>query len=90
MCKLQLQTVWSASKAKIVSRTQLAPGAAMKNKKSEYSGLSREELLLRCIQDVITELVAAHKEGKDVNLNRCKTRLASKGISWITSRRFIV
>merc|ERR1711936_1198527 len=62
----------------IVSRTQLVPAAAMKNKKSEYSGLSREELLLRCIQDVITELVAAHKEGKDVNLNRCKTRLASK------------
>ena len=77
-------------RAKIVSRTQLAPAAAMKNKKSEYSGLSREELLLRCIQDVIAELVAAHKEGKDVNLNRCKTRLASKGISWITSCRFIM
>jgi len=50
----------------------------MKPKKADYKGKSRDELLLLCINDVITELVAAHKEGKDVNLNRSKTRLASK------------
>jgi len=50
----------------------------MKPKKADYKGKSRDELLLLCINDVITELVAAHKEGKDVNLNRTKTRLASK------------
>merc|ERR1719216_51902 len=50
----------------------------MKPKKAEYSGMSRDELLMLCINDVITELVSAHKEGKDVNLNKTKTRLASK------------
>ena len=50
----------------------------MKPKKAKYSGMSRDELLLLCINDVITELLAAHKEGKDVNLNKTKTRLASK------------
>jgi len=50
----------------------------MKPKKADYKGKSRDELLLLCINDVITELVAAHKEGKDVNLNKSKTRLASK------------
>ena len=50
----------------------------MKPKKAKYSGMSRDELLLLCINDVITELVSAHKEGKDVNLNKTKTRLASK------------
>ena len=50
----------------------------MKPKKADCKGKSRDELLLLCINDVITELVAAHKEGKDVNLNRSKTRLASK------------
>ena len=50
----------------------------MKPKKADYSGKSRDELLLMCINDVISELVAAHKEGKDVNLNKTKTKLASK------------
>ena len=50
----------------------------MKTKKADYRGKSRDELLLLCINDVITELVVAHKEGKDVNLNRTKPRLASK------------
>jgi len=50
----------------------------MKPKKAKYVGMSRDELLLLCINDVITELVSAHKEGKDVNLNKTKTRLASK------------
>lgn len=31
-----------------------------------------------CISDIISELVVAQEEGKDVQLNRMKTRLASK------------
>ena len=31
-----------------------------------------------CIGDIIQELLAADKEGKDVNLNKTKTRLSSK------------
>jgi len=40
--------------------------------------LSREERLVLCISDIISELVVAQEEGKDVQLNRMKTRLASK------------
>ena len=47
-------------------------------KKTEWSNLSREELLMLCIGDIIQELLAADKEGKDVNLNKTKTRLSSK------------
>ena len=50
----------------------------MKQKKAEYSSMSRDELLLLCIGDVISELVQAHHDGKDVNLNKTKTRLSSK------------
>ncbi len=47
--------------------------------KREKSGLaSREERMVQCIGDVIQELIAAHEAGKDVNLNRAKTRIASK------------
>ena len=47
-------------------------------KKTEWSNLSREELLMLCIGDIIQELLLADKEGKDVNLNKTKTRLSSK------------
>ena len=40
--------------------------------------MSRDELLLLCIGDVIAELVQAHQDGRDVNLNKTKTRIASK------------
>ena len=50
----------------------------MKQKKAEYSSMSRDELLLLCIGDVISELVQAHHDGKDINLNKTKTRIASK------------
>ena len=39
--------------------------------------LSREERMVACIGDIISELVVAHREGKDVNLNKLKTRLSS-------------
>ena len=44
-------------------------------KKSKFS---REERLVLCIGDIIKELITAQEESKDVQLNRLKTRLASK------------
>jgi len=41
-------------------------------------GLSREEKLMMCIGDIIQELIAAHDERKDVNLNKVKTRISSQ------------
>jgi len=45
--------------------------------KKTVSGLSREERLVSCIGDIIQELVSCHAKGKDVDLNRLKTRLSS-------------
>jgi elongator complex protein 3 len=42
------------------------------------SDLSREERTVITIAEIIQELLKAHEEGKDVNLNRMKTRIASK------------
>ncbi|PNF25287.1 Elongator complex protein 3 [Cryptotermes secundus] len=42
------------------------------------SGLSREERMVITVAEIIQELLKAHEEGKDVNLNRLKTRIASK------------
>ncbi|TRY61960.1 hypothetical protein TCAL_08406 [Tigriopus californicus] len=47
-------------------------------RKVKASGLSREECMVQCIGDIIQELIQAHHQGKDVNLNKCKTRLSSK------------
>ncbi|XP_074641789.1 elongator complex protein 3 [Tubulanus polymorphus] len=52
-----------------------------KNKKKVVSA-SPEELMVMTITDIINELVKAHEEGIDVNLNKIKTRVSSKyGIS---------
>ncbi|KAJ9599420.1 hypothetical protein L9F63_010089 [Diploptera punctata] len=42
------------------------------------SDLTREERMVITIAEIIQELLRAHEEGKDVNLNRMKTRIASK------------
>jgi elongator complex protein 3 len=47
-------------------------------RKVKKSGLSREEKMMLCIGDVIQELIAAHQDGKDTNLNKIKRRLSSK------------
>ncbi|ETE68827.1 Elongator complex protein 3, partial [Ophiophagus hannah] len=39
---------------------------------------SRAELMMMTIADVIKQLIDAHDEGKDVNLNKIKTRTAAK------------
>lgn len=46
--------------------------------KAKESKLSREERLVACICDIISELIVAQEEGKEVQLNRLKSRLASK------------
>jgi len=61
---------------------------AKKKPKDANSAGSREERLVRCIGDVIQELLAAHENGRDVNLNRVKTRIASK-YSLETSPRLV-
>ncbi|XP_058020757.1 elongator complex protein 3 [Ahaetulla prasina] len=40
--------------------------------------LSRAELMMMTIADVIKQLIDAHDKGKDVNLNKIKTRTAAK------------
>ena len=47
-------------------------------RKVKKNGLSREEQMMLCIGEVIQELIAAHQEGKDANLNKIKRRLSSK------------
>lgn len=41
-------------------------------------GLSREERQVIVIGEIIQELLQAHEEKKDVNLNRMKSRISSK------------
>uniref|UniRef100_A0A8C9YX05 Elongator complex protein 3 n=1 Tax=Sander lucioperca TaxID=283035 RepID=A0A8C9YX05_SANLU len=42
------------------------------------SDLSRAELMMMTIADVISQLVEAHEEGKDINLNKVKTKASAK------------
>uniref|UniRef100_A0A673AZK3 Elongator complex protein 3 n=1 Tax=Sphaeramia orbicularis TaxID=375764 RepID=A0A673AZK3_9TELE len=42
------------------------------------SDLSRAELMMMTIADVIKQLVEAHEEGKDINLNKVKTQTSAK------------
>ncbi|KAK9531112.1 hypothetical protein VZT92_010556 [Zoarces viviparus] len=47
-------------------------------KPKKKSDLSRAELMMMTIADVINQLVEAHKEGKDINLNKVKTQTSAK------------
>ncbi|KAJ6661196.1 hypothetical protein lerEdw1_015333, partial [Lerista edwardsae] len=40
--------------------------------------LSRAELMMMTIADVIKQLIEAHNQNKDVNLNKIKTKTAAK------------
>uniref|UniRef100_A0AAQ5XJ78 Elongator complex protein 3 n=1 Tax=Amphiprion ocellaris TaxID=80972 RepID=A0AAQ5XJ78_AMPOC len=44
----------------------------------EQCDLSRAELMMMTIADVIKQLVEAHEEGKDINLNKVKTKTSAK------------
>lgn len=50
----------------------------MTKKKPLGVGLSREERMLMVIGEIIQDLVKSHDEGKDVNLNKLKTKISSK------------
>ncbi|XP_029352581.1 elongator complex protein 3 [Echeneis naucrates] len=47
-------------------------------KPKKKSELSRAELMMMTIADVIKQLVEAHEEGKDINLNKVKTKTSAK------------
>uniref|UniRef100_A0AAR2INC4 Elongator complex protein 3 n=1 Tax=Pygocentrus nattereri TaxID=42514 RepID=A0AAR2INC4_PYGNA len=49
-----------------------------KKKKNTQSELSRAELMMMTIADVIKQLVEAHEQGKDINLNKVKTQTSAK------------
>lgn len=50
----------------------------MTKKKPLGVGLTREERMVVVIGEIIQELLKSHDDRKDVNLNRLKTRIASK------------
>lgn len=45
---------------------------------AEFSHLTVEERKIRTVAEIVQFLIGAQKEGKDVNLNSLKTRIASK------------
>uniref|UniRef100_A0A1A8PV00 Elongator complex protein 3 n=2 Tax=Nothobranchius TaxID=28779 RepID=A0A1A8PV00_9TELE len=47
-------------------------------KPKKKSDLSRAELMMMTIADVIRQLVEAHEQGKDINLNKVKTKTSAK------------
>ncbi|MCJ8743518.1 hypothetical protein PDJAM_G00094870 [Pangasius djambal] len=47
-------------------------------KPKKKSDLSRAELMMMTIADVIEQLVEAHEQGKDINLNKVKTKTSAK------------
>uniref|UniRef100_A0A8C7YEW0 Elongator complex protein 3 n=1 Tax=Oryzias sinensis TaxID=183150 RepID=A0A8C7YEW0_9TELE len=47
-------------------------------KPKRKSDQSRAELMMMTIADVIKQLVEAHEEGKDINLNKVKTKTSAK------------
>ncbi|CAK1599431.1 unnamed protein product [Parnassius mnemosyne] len=47
-------------------------------KKKPLPNLSKEEKMVMVISEIIQELLVAHRQGKDVNLNKMKTRISSK------------
>ncbi|XP_014681837.1 PREDICTED: elongator complex protein 3-like [Priapulus caudatus] len=50
----------------------------MTKKKSRAPAASREQLMMLTVAEIISELVSAHDGSRDVNLNRLKSRAASK------------
>ncbi|KAK2856549.1 hypothetical protein Q5P01_005284 [Channa striata] len=47
-------------------------------KPKKKSDLSRAELMMMTIADVIKQLIEAYEEGKDINLNKVKTKTSAK------------
>ncbi|KAK0069446.1 elongator complex protein 3 [Biomphalaria pfeifferi] len=49
-----------------------------KNKKKVAHNFSKEELLVLSVTEIVNELIIADREKKDVDLNKLKTKIASK------------
>lgn len=47
-------------------------------KKKKDLGLSRSELMLLTVTEIINELIAAHEKKQDVNLNKLKSAVSRK------------
>ncbi|CAL8311933.1 unnamed protein product [Lota lota] len=47
-------------------------------KPKKKTDLSRAELMMMTVADVIKQLVEAHEEGRDINLNKVKTKTSAK------------
>ncbi|MED6237916.1 Elongator subunit [Ataeniobius toweri] len=47
-------------------------------KPKKKSDVSRAELMMMTVADVIKQLVEAHEQGKDINLNKVKTKTSAK------------
>ncbi|KAG7259445.1 hypothetical protein CRUP_000657 [Coryphaenoides rupestris] len=47
-------------------------------KPKKKTDLSRAELMMMTVADVIKQLVEAHEEGRDINLNKVKTRTSAR------------
>ncbi|XP_070555191.1 elongator complex protein 3 isoform X1 [Ptychodera flava] len=50
----------------------------VKNKKKGVPQASHAELMVMTVAEVVKQLIEAHEEGKDINLNRVKSKTASK------------
>jgi len=49
-----------------------------KNKRKDAPNLSKEEIMVMAVTDIVKELILADRERKDVDLNKLKTRISSK------------
>ncbi|XP_005105278.1 elongator complex protein 3 [Aplysia californica] len=49
-----------------------------KNKRKDAPNFSKEEVMVMAVTDIVKELILADRERKDVDLNKLKTKVASK------------
>lgn len=49
-----------------------------KPNKKKNQGMSKQELMVRTVGEIIQELLKAHEEGRDVNLTKLKSTISSK------------
>jgi len=50
----------------------------MKQKNPAFAGMSRSELMVLTVTEIISELIAAHERKEDINLNKLKSAVARK------------
>ena len=50
----------------------------MKQKNPAYAGMSRSEMMVMTVTEIISELIAAHEKKENINLNKLKNAVARK------------